>query len=244
MILAKRHTKVNVRKMQRTSLNSSYSYSIFNMDMPFKICDRNLYLYSLHQNHKEIGVTLSNHSTLDKSNNDVLFNNKKALAQSFQQKIILNLKQPKNQEYNGWLKLIQKQCLRLNPSFIMLPINSDLDTSSIALCNKAIQEINSILFSFALDSEVVIYQNKENISSLSYIVNSIAFPTKTSLCLNIDNMLSPYHLLDDIYNDIVKFNILNKISMIETNAHSLKDKEFINFLSKLKDDVIVFGDKI
>lgn len=244
MILAKSYKRLHVRKAQKKALYSMYDYCVFDMHMPFKMSTKNLHQYKLHDENKEIGVLLSNNSLLDKSNNFVLFNKRKALAQSFQHKIIVRLIQPRELEFNYWIKMIQNYTISLSPSYIMIPINSTLDTRDISNCNLAIQEINFVLFGIAFDSDVVIYQREESIPSLSYIIHHIAFPSKTSLCINIDILETEFYSLKDLSEDILKFDIVNKISMVYTNKYSTKDRSFRDFLEILQDDVIVYGEMI
>ena len=244
MILAKNYPNLNVRKAQKRALNSIYDYCIFDVDMPLKMSRKNMHQYSLHEEHKEIGVLLSNTSTLDKDSNFVLFKDKKALAQSFQHQIILKMKQPDELNYYNWIKMMQSYVLNVNPSFVMIPLNKKSNTDTVAGCNLVIQEINSILFGYAFDTDVVIYQEKESLSSLSYIIQHVAFPSKTSLCLDIDVMESSLYTLKDICDDILRFNISNKISMIHTSKYLSKSTAFQEFLKYVPEDVIVFGKKI
>lgn len=244
MIVAQELKNINIRKAFKQSLNSNYSYCIFNMSMPLKLYKDNLKSYDLHNNHKEIGVILNNSSFLNKNDNDVLFKNKKALAQSFQNKIILKLIQPEDYSFLSWIKTVQPHIIKIMPSFIMLPVNKSLNISKLSNCILAIQEFNSILVSFIFTSEVVFYQQREKLSSLSYLINNVGFPSKTSLCLDIDFMEKDFYTLKDILNDIIKFDIINKISMIKTNKYTLKDESFKEFIDSLKDDVIVFGENI
>lgn len=244
MIFAKNYKSLNVRKAQKRALNSLYDYCVFDVGLPLKMSKKNMYQYSLHEEHKEIGVLLSNISTLDKANNSVLFNNKKALAQSFQHQIIIKLIQPPDLKYDYWIKIMQNYILSLNPSFVMLPINKDINVQSIGDSTLAIQEINSILFGFAFDCDVVIYQRNEALSSLAYIIQHIAFPSKTSLCIDIDSLETDFYTLKDIGEDIIKFEISNKISMVHTSKYSAKNAVFKEFLKYLPSDVIVFGEKI
>jgi len=244
MILAKEFLSMNVRKAQRKALNSSYTYSIFDISMPLKMYKNNLKTYSLHDNHEEIGVILQNSSFLNKRNNHVLFDKKKALAQSFQNQIIIKLHQPDDWAFVKWMHMIEPYVLGVAPSFIMIPINNSLNISIMSDCILAIQELNSILLSFAFTSEIVFYQRKETISSLAYLIHNVGFPSKTSLCLNIDDMESNYYTLKDIRDDIIKYELTNKVSMIKTNKYSVKNAIFKEFLNILPEDIIVFGDKI
>ena len=244
MILAKYFKSLNSRKAFKKAINSLYMYTIYGLTMPLKMSKKNLSKYSLHEEHKEIGVILNNNSTLDKAVNHVLFNEKKAFAQSFQNRIIVKLIQPIELKYDEWVKTIQKYIYSLNPAFIMIPINRNINVQSLSSCNLVIQELNPILFNFAFDSYIIIYQEEEPLSSLAYIIQHTAFPSRTSLCLNLDFMENVNYTLNDILEDINKFNIQNKISMIQTNKYSIHDKRFKTFLSFLSEDVIVFGEKI
>lgn len=243
MIVAKEFKSINVRKYFKNAISSSYSYSIYNITMPLKMSKKNISKYSLHENNKDLGVILNNVSTLDRYNNTVLFNDKKAYAQSFQNKTIIKLLQPSDENYTKWIETIKPYIQSINPSFLMIPINN-FNILNIRNINLVIQELNTILFSFAYNSFVVFYQKTEPISVLSYIINHTAFPTKTSLCLDLDFMENDFYTLKDILNDIIKFNILNRISIIKTDKYTLKDKEFKKFLSTLPEDVIVYGEKI
>lgn len=244
MILAKEFSSMNARKAQRKALNSSYTYSIFDMSMPLKMYKNNLKTYSLHDNHEEIGVILQNSSFLNKHDNHVLFDKKKALAQSFQNQIIIKLHQPDDWTFLKWMHMIEPYVLGVSPSFIMMPINNSLNISVMSDCILAIQELNSILLSFAFTSEIVFYQRKETIPSLAYLIHNVGFPSKTSLCLNIDDMENNYYTLKDIRDDIIKYELTNKISMVKTNKYSVKNAIFKEFLNSLPEDIIIFGDKI
>lgn len=244
MLLAKEYLNINARKAFRKSLSKDYLYSIFDMNMPFKMYKNNLKTYDLHQNHKEIGVILQNSSFLNKDDNYVLFNNKKALAQSFQNQIILKLCQPEDWNFLNWIKMIQPHVIGISPSFVMIPINNALNISKLSDCILAIQEFNSFLVSFVFTSEVVFYQKKESLASLAYLINNVGFPSKTSLCLDIDVMEKEFYTLQDILNDIFKFDIINKVSMLKTNKYTVKDIAFKEFLNSLPEDIIVFGENI
>lgn len=244
MILAKEFSSMNARKAQRKALNSSYTYSIFDMSMPLKMYKNNLKTYSLHDNHEEIGVILQNSSFLNKNDNHVLFDKKKALAQSLPNQMIIKLTQPDDWTFLKWIHMIEPYILGVSPSFIMIPINNSLNISVMSDCILAIQELNSILLSFAFTSEIVFYQRKETIPSLAYLIHNVGFPSKTSLCLNIDDMEHNYYTLKDIRDDIIKYELTNKISMVKTNKYSVKNAIFKEFLNSLPEDIIIFGDKI
>lgn len=244
MILAKEFSTINVRKAHKRILRANYDYCIFEMSMPLKMSKTNLVNYDLHEYHKEIGVLLFNHSTLDKSNNAVLFEKKKALAQSFQHHMVVKLKQPSKEAFTSWIKMLEPYVLSLNCSSVMFPLNKAIDSKTISGCNLIIQELNSVLLHFALTGDIVLYQTDESISSLSYIIHSVGYPSKTSLCLNIDAMEKDYYTLKDIRDDIIKYDITNKVSMICSNKYSTKSSVFKEFLSILPDDIIVFGAKI
>lgn len=177
MILAKEFPSTNIRKVQKKALNSNYTYSIFDTKMPLKMSESNLKLFQLHDNHKEIGVLLKNSSFLEKEGNTVLFENKKALAQSFQNQVILKLQQPDDWSYLSWIKMMEKHILMISPSFLMLPINNSLNTMKISDCNLVIQEFNSLLLNFTFTTDVVIYQRNEPLSSLAYLIQNLGFPT-------------------------------------------------------------------
>lgn len=244
MIVAKHFSLYNTRKLFKTSLNSPYDYSIYDVDMPFKMSKKNLSKYLMHENHKDLGVMLNNHITLDKTNNNALFSNKKAFAQSFQNKTILKLVQPSDIKYDKWMSIV-KTCIHLiNPSFLIIPINKDLNVKTYDIVNLAIQEINTVLFEFANDSFVVINQDNIPLSILAYIIHHAAFPSKVSLCLNLDFMINENYTLSDLSSDIFKFDILNKISIINTNKYTLNNKEFNEFLKQLPEDIIIYGEKI
>lgn len=244
MLLAKEYPSTNIRKVQKKALNSSYTYSIFDIQMPLKMSESNLKLFDLHDNHKEIGILLKNSSFLEKEGNTVLFENKKALAQSFQNQVILKLQQPDDWSYLAWIKMMEKHVLMISPSFLMLPINKNLNLTKISDCNLAIQEFNSILLNFTFTTDVVIYQREESLSSLSYLIQNVGFPMKTYLCLNLDNMETDYYSLSDIKDDILKFDISNRIAMIKSNKYSPKNSIFKEFLTCLRDDIIIFGENI
>lgn len=244
MILAKEFPSTNIRKVQKKALNSNYTYSIFDTKMPLKMSESNLKLFQLHDNHKEIGVLLKNSSFLEKEGNTVLFENKKALAQSFQNQVILKLQQPDDWSYLSWIKMMEKHILMISPSFLMLPINNSLNTMKISDCNLVIQEFNSLLLNFTFTTDVVIYQRNEPLSSLAYLIQNLGFPTKTYLCLNLDSMETDFYSLKDIKEDILKFDISNRIAMIQTNKYSPKSSVFKEFLTCLRDDIIIFGENI
>lgn len=244
MIIAKHILSCNTRKLFKTSLNNPYDYTIYDVDMPFKMSKTNLYKYSMHENHKDLGVLLNNHSTLDKASNTALFNNKKAFAQAFQNKTIIKLIQPEEIKYDKWITLIKDSIHLINPSFLIVPINNKLTVRTYDIVTLAIQELNTVLFEFANDSFVVINQDKIPLSILAYIIHHAAFPSKVSLCLNLDFMITENYTLSDLYNDIFKFDILNKISIIQTNKHAINDFEFKEFMKNLPEDIIVYGEKI
>lgn len=244
MILAKEFSSMNVRKAQRRALNNSYTYSIFDVSMPLKMYKNNLKTYTLHDKHEEIGVILQNSSFLNKNENHVLFDKKKALAQSFQNQIIVKLNQPSDWTFLSWIKMIEPYITGVAPSFVMMPINNNLNISVMSDCILAIQEFNSILLSFVFTSEIVFYQRAESLSSLAYLIHNVGFPSKTSLCLNIDHMEKDYYTLKDIRDDIIKYELSNKISMVKTDKYTVKNGVFKELLNSLPEDVIVFGDKI
>lgn len=244
MITAKHFSTYNTRKLFKTSLVSSYDYCIYDVETPFKMSRQNLSKYLMHENHKDLGVLLNNHLTLDKTSNNALFSSKKAFAQSFQNKTIIRLKQSLDIGYFKWLSMISPSVHFINPSFLIIPINKDINVKSFEAVTLAIQELNTVLFEFASESFVAISQDEVPLSILAYIIHHAAFPSKVSLCLNIDFMLSANYTLSDLSSDIFRFDITNKISMLNTNKYSINDIEFKEFLKYLPEDVIVYGEKI
>lgn len=244
MVTAKEFHYLHIRKIQRAALYTKYDYCIFDMSMPFKFSDSNINSYQSHNNFKEIGLFLRNHKLLDKRENKILFSSRKAVSSPYTTHIILKLCKPDNINFQKWISSIQEHILKIQPSLIMLPIDNKKNIQSISDCNIIIQELNVILIPLAINSEVIIYQQCEPLSSLAYIIQNTVFPRKVSLCIDLDYIEKEFYTLRDIKEDILRFNIKNKISMIKTNKYSDKNAVFRDLLKVLPEDVIVFGDKI
>ena len=244
MFLGKLFDVINIRKIQKKALFESYDYSIFNLSKPLKMCNSNLSRFSLHGNHKDIGVVLKNTYRLNKDSNGALFYKKKALAQDLDNKLILNLVQDKEYSFTAWIKNLEPYILSLRAHSVIIPIDRDVKLDSISSCSLVIQELNPILMQITPISKVVIYQGNNQLSQLSYVVHHLDFPKEVSICLNVDMMISDIYSIFDIKEDIIKYNIENKISMIHTDIYSVKDKDFKELLSVLNSEVIVYGEQI
>lgn len=244
MLKAKEYISANIKKMQKRVLLSKYDYGIFHMSMPIKLSKQNVDNYTAYKESRKIGLILNNVNVLNMQNTNAVFDKKIALSKINYENIIIKLNKPENSKYAIWLSLLEEFIIPLSPSMILIPLNSEYNAELQKYCNVIIQELNAILFPYTMSTEIVIHQKNEPISSLSYIIQNIAYPSKVSLCLNLDSIEKSYYTLKDIEEDIIKYDIQNSISIIQTNKYSSEDKDFLQFIKVLKDDIIVFGEKI
>lgn len=246
MLLAKKIKGFNVRKIQKITMNSGYEYCIFEIYKGLKLSKDNINVHRNKDNYNNIGVFIKDTKRLDLNSNTIAFNKKKAVSIINKNKIIFQLKEDdaSKTSYSKWINFLYRHILNISPYMIMIPIDSNKSLYSKQECDKVVQELNVLLYQLTINGKVVIYQKRELISSLAYIVQTLAFPANISLCIDIDFMESTGYSLSDIKRSIVKYNILNSVSMIKTNKYTIQDIQFKKFLTSFNDDVIVFGENI
>lgn len=246
MIKGKLQGNINIYSFQRKAQCEAPNYSIFNFKMPLGMSQSNLKRLSIGEDDEEVGVILGNKKMIDIKNTTIGFKGKKAMSIKFARNMIIKMIFPnkKDLSYTDWLKLSENYIYKIKPTYVMFPINKEFNINSFEGCNRIVQELNSALFLYSLDSDLIIYQEEETLSSLAYIISSLGYSEKLTLCLNLDYLQTAYDGLSDIIDDIYKFNICNRISMIYTSKYTDKSPVFNEFLSHLNEDVIVYGNNI
>lgn len=246
MIKGKFEGYLNLYTFQRKAILNTPTFSIFDIKTPYNMSLINLKKLSVGEDNQDIGVIVGNKKMIDLKNINIGFKGKLAMSFKHPKNIIFRMIKPseKEWEYSKWLKIMEPYIHIIKPSYVMFPINKKYNINSIDGCNLIVNELNAALFLYSLDSDLILYQKNEPISSLAYIISNMGYSDKLSLCLNLDFLLKEYDSLSDIVDEIYKFNIQNRISVIYTSKYSDSNPNFKRFIERINDEIIIYGEKI
>lgn len=245
MIKAILSGKVNLSTFNRIALCQNSYFSIFDIETPFLFSKQNIDKYNIGKSNFNVGLILSKKNSFNSANLNIASNGKIAVSFKRQRNSIIRLVYPGGiYKYTKWLKELEPFVSLLEPSYVMVPINSKYNLNSIDGADKVVAELNENLFLYALENELIIYQQKENISSLAYILNNVGYSDKIFVSLNLDYLQKQYASLSDIYDEIYKYNIQSRVIMIYSNNYDLKNPSFKKFCEHFDENLMTYGKKI
>lgn len=243
MYVGKKYSKFNIKKVFKESITTKADFCIFEFKLPSKLSRNNLHNYTQHNKNTDLGILVQKDS-INKRENTIIYSKNKALASVEKKNIILKLDNVNKMDYNKWLNVCDKQLPQINLYSIMIPTDHNLNYLLFEDCNLYIQELNAVIPSLSEYGNIVLFQNNEPLSSLSYILQCINYPRQVSLCLNLDWMLENNTSLEKVFEDIHKYKLENRISMVNTSQFPEEKTKLHVFIHKLNKNMIVYTDKI